>query len=251
MIKERYYKSFSDDFTQSKEQNFVLDDNYKWVRTDLFSKILSGVIYSAAVVFSTVYCRLFLHLKVKGRKNLKGINGGFFIYGNHTQPIGDVFTPALCVFPRRIYTVVSTANYGIPVIGKILPFLGALPIVNTIHGMKELQKAIQYRLEHNHPIVIYPEAHVWEYYTDIRPFTDTAFKFPAKFQKPSFAMTVTYKKARFFKRPIMEVFIDGPFYYEGETSKESAKNLRLKIYEVMKERSKNSDFEYIKYIKEE
>ncbi len=251
MIKERYYKSFSDDFTQSKEQNFVLDDNYKWVRTDLFSKILSGVIYSAAVVFSTVYCRLFLHLKVKGRKNLKGINGGFFIYGNHTQPIGDVFTPALCVFPRRIYTVVSTANYGIPVIGKILPFLGALPIVNTIHGMKELQKAIQYRLERNNPIVIYPEAHVWEYYTDIRPFTDTAFKFPAKFQKPSFAMTVTYKKARFFKRPIMEVFIDGPFYYEGETSKEAAKNLRLKIYEVMKERSKNSDFEYIKYIKEE
>lgn len=243
----RYYGSFTDDFTKSANQDFKLPDGYKWVRTDFISKFLSVVIYSLAVIFSTVYCGLLLHIRVKGRKKLGAVKGGFFIYGNHTQPVGDVFIPALCVLPKRIYTVVSTANYGIPVIGKILPFLGALPIVDSLYGIKELNKAMAFRIENGHPIVIYPEAHVWEYYTEIRPFSDTSFKFPVKLNKPAFAMTVTYRKSKFFKRPVMEVFLDGPFYPEGDTPKEKAKNLHSKVYEAMKERSHNSNMEYIQY----
>lgn len=247
MKKTRYYASFADDFEQSADQNFKLPENYKWVRTDIVSKFLSGLIYGLAVIFGGAYCRFFLHMKVKGRKNLRGVKGGFFIYGNHTQPIGDVFIPALCVLPKRIYTVVSTANYGIPVIGKLLPYLGALPIVNTLHGVKELNKAMEQRLNKKHPIVIYPEAHVWEYYTGIRPFPDTSFKFPVKFDRPSFAMTVTYRKAKFFKRPLMEVFIDGPFYPQGDTVKEKTVSLHYQIYSVMQKCSENSNENFIIY----
>ena len=144
--KIRYYNEFTDDFEETANQNFELKSDYKWVRTDFLSKFLSALIYSIAILFSSIYCPLFLHMRIKGRKNLKGIKGGFFIYGNHTQPFGDVFIPALTVFPRRIYTVVSPANYGIPVIGKILPYLGALPIVDSIKGFKELSKAMETRL---------------------------------------------------------------------------------------------------------
>lgn len=249
MKKVRYYNSFTDDFEQTDNQNYKLPCDYKWVRKDFFSKLLAVLIYGLAVAFSSVYCGLFLHMKVKGRKNLKGIKGGFFIYGNHTQPLGDVFIPALCVLPKRIYTVVSPANYGIPFIGKILPFLGALPVSETVHGIKELNKAMEDRLEKGNPIVIFPEAHVWEYYTRIRPFPDTSFKFPVKFNKPAFAMTVTYKKSRFLKRPVMEVFLDGPFYPRGNNRKEKATYMHGKVYSVMKERSLNSNFEYIKYEK--
>lgn len=245
----RYYKSFTDDFEESADQDFKLPDDYKWVRTDLGSKLLSSLIYILAVIFSSVYCRLFLHMRIKGKKNLKGIKGGYYIYGNHTQPFGDVFIPALCVLPKRIYTVVSTANYGIPVIGKILPFLGALPIVDSLHGIKELNKAMEYRLENGHPVVIYPEAHVWEYYTDIRPFPNTSFKFPVKSNKPAFAMTVTYKKSKIFKKPVMEVFIDGPFFGQGDNAKDKAANLHDRVYNTMKERSKNSNYKYIEYVK--
>lgn len=250
MKKVRYYSSFCDDFEQTGNQNYKLPDNYKWVKKDIISKALSGLIYGMAVIFGGAYCRLFLHMKVKGRKKVKGIKGDFFIYGNHTQPVGDVFIPAMCVLPKRIYTVVSTANYGIPIIGKLLPYLGALPISDSLEGIKELNKAIEQRLEKKHPIVIYPEAHVWEYYTDIRPFPDTSFKFPVKFNKPCFALTVTYKRSRHFKRPIMEVFIDGPFYPQGNTAKEMAVNLHKQVFEIMKERCKNSDVEYIRYEKD-
>lgn len=247
MKRIRYYSSFADDFEYSAEQNFKLPDNYKWVRTDILSKFLSGFIYGLAVIFGELYCRMFLHMRVKGNKNLKDIKGGCFIYGNHTQPVGDVFIPALCVLPKRIYTVVSPANYGIPIIKKILPFLGALPIVSSLHGAKQLNKAIEYRVNNGHPIVIYPEAHVWEYYTGVRPFSDTSLKFPVKFNKPAFAMTVTYKKSRIFKRPIMEVFLDGPFYSCGNTIKEKTADLHQKIYNTMKNRSYNSNYNYIEY----
>lgn len=245
----RYYENFTDDFEVSKEQNFTLPKDYKWVRDDFFSKLLSTLVYVLALAFSSVYCYLFLHMRVRGRENIKNLNGGFFIYGNHTQPIGDVFIPALCVFPKRIYTVVSTANYGIPIICKILPYLGALPSVSSLRGIKELSSAISRKLEKGHPIVIYPEAHVWEYYTGIRPFPETSFSFPAKLDAPVFAMTVTYKKSKFFKRPRMEVYLDGPFYPCGSSVKEEAKSLHGQIFSAMQERSKSSNSDYIEYRK--
>lgn len=245
--KVRYYTSFQDDFVQSSEQDCVLPSDYQWVRSDLWARFLSGLIYGLAVIFGTLYCRCFLHMRVKGRENIKSINGGFFVFGNHTQPVGDVFIPALCVLPRRIYTVVSTANYGIPVIGKILPYLGALPVINSLHGIKELTKAIEHRINAAHPVVIYPEAHVWEYYTKIRPFPDSTMRYPVRLNKPSFAMTVTYRKSRIFKRPVMEVFLDGPFYGTGETVKEKTENLHAQIYSAMQLRSAHSNAEYIEY----
>lgn len=245
--KIRYFTSYTDDFEESANQNYILPEDYRWIRADFGSKVLSAIIYALAVIFSSVYCKFFLHMKVRGRSNLRKIKGSFFLYGNHTQPVGDVFIPALCVFPKRIYTVVSTANYGIPVIGKILAYLGALPVVNSLHGIKELNRAIGCRLEKGNPIVIYPEAHVWEYYTDIRPFPDTSFKFPVKFEKPSFAMTVTYKKSRLFRRPVMEVYLDGPFYGRGTTAKERAADLHSQIFAAMKNRSKTSNAAYIEY----
>lgn len=251
MKETRYYSSYEDDFEESANQNYALPESYEWVKNDILSKLLSGLVYGTAVVLGGAYCKCFLHMKVKGRRKLKGLKGDFFIYGNHTQPVGDVFIPALCVLPKRIYTVVSTANYGIPFIGKILPYLGALPVVGSLHGIKELNKAIEERINKNHPIVIYPEAHVWEYYTEIRPFPETSFKYPAKLNKPVIAMTVTYRKSKVFKRPVMEVYLDGPYYATEESVKERTKSLHDRVYDVMKKRSKNSNVEYIQYRKKE
>ncbi len=244
---ERFYKSFNDEFIESKKQDFVLPENYEYEKTTFFGKIYSAIIYGLAVFFSFFYCTFFLHLKVYGKKKIKKVKSGFFLYSNHTQPVGDVFIPALSLFPKRIYTVVSLANYGIPFIGKILPFLGAIPIQDSFSGMKKFNRAIESKIKKRHPIVIYPEAHVWEYYNKIRPFPNTSFKFPVKYNVPAFSQTVTYKKSKIFKRPIMEVFLDGPFYPQTEESAIKAENLKERIYNKMLDRSKNSDIEFIKY----
>lgn len=240
------YTDFNDDFFDDGKPH-ELPKNYKWIKTDLISKIKSCLVYSLAVLFGTIYCRLFLHIRIKNAKVLRNCKTGFFLYGNHTQPVGDVFIPALCCFPKRIYTVVSPANFDIPVIGKFLRPLGALPISNSIKEMKDYNSAIAQRIKENHPIIIYPEAHVWPYYKGIRPFTSVSFKYPEKYNVPAFAMTTTYQKRKFGKKPKMTVYINGPFSGNGNTAKNKAENLRNMVFNCMQENSKQSNYEYIKY----
>lgn len=249
MAKERvkYFESYDEDFFQSGEEH-KLNPDYKWIRKDFKSRFLSAFIYTCAVIFANIYCRFFLHTKIKGSKKLRSLKGkGFFLYGNHTQPIGDVFTPALACFPKRIYTVVSPANLDLPVIGRILPYLGALPISDTLSGMKEFNAAVEQRIKEGHPVIIYPEAHLWEYYCGIRPFSQTSFKFPVKCDCAAFCMTTTYQRRRFGKKPGITMYIDGPFYPGGETPRLRAQNLCETVSNVMKERSKESNFQYIEY----
>lgn len=246
----RYYRSFDEDFAQTKNQDCKVPDDYVWVRRDLPFRFLSALIYGIALVFSNIYCRLFLHVKFKGAQKLRSERDtGCYIYGNHTMPVGDVFNPALAAFPKRIYTVVSPANLGIPVIGKLLPYLGALPISDTLHGMRQLNTAIECRLEEKKCVVIYPEAHMWEYCAFIRPFSQTAFKYPVKFPKPAYCMTATFRKRRFGRKPAVTIYIDGPFYAEGANAKEKAQNLCERIHSQMELRAQESDCEYIRYEK--
>lgn len=242
--KIRYYSSYSDDFVTSKNQNCKISDEYKWIRHGVWARALSAVIYGIAVAVGAVYSTLRLHLGYNDRKKMQGA----IIYGNHTQPIGDIFIPALASLPTRIYVVVSPANYGIPVVRKILPYLGALPLSDTIQGTKKLMDAICRHLSEGRNVVIYPEAHVWEYYTGIRPFSESSFKLAVKFKAPVYCTTTTYQRRKFGKRPKTTVYIDGPFYSDDTLSpKEAAVKLRTAVYSCMKERSKNSTYEYIKY----
>ncbi|MBQ9133171.1 MAG: 1-acyl-sn-glycerol-3-phosphate acyltransferase [Clostridia bacterium] len=247
----RYYRSFTDDFIEAKEQDYAIPDGYKWVRSSLGARIASAVLYGAAAVFSSVYCRLCLHMHIENAHVLRQAKkSGAFIFANHTQPLGDVFIPALAALPRRVYVVVSPANLSIPVVGKLLPYLGALPLPDSMQGMREFHAAMEQRLAEKKYIVIYPEAHVWEYYTGIRPFPDTAFGYPVKFDNPVYAVTVTYQKRRFGKKPKMTVYADGPFYADRSLPpRGQAKALHDTVYAAMQTRSKASNCEYIRYAK--
>ena len=244
----RYYKSFSDDFFQS-DKKYELQKGYKYIRNNPIARIFSSLLYFLAFIISTVYCRLFLHVSFVGASKLRKQKGGFFIYGNHTQPVGDVFDPALACFPKRIYTVVSAANMHLPVIGKLLPYLGALPLPTDMAGMRDFTRALEKRALDNHPIVIYPEGHLWEYHTEIRPFIEGSFRYPVSLDMPSYAMTTTYQRKRGFKRPKITIYIDGPFYPRGEGKREMTHDLCEQIRDTMLERSKLSDYSYYIYKK--
>lgn len=248
----RYYHTFTDDFVETNDQDRKVPEGYEWIKTNFFEKLLSAIIYTAAVIFAQIYCRLFLHARIKNREVIKqAIKDGAFVYANHTQPLGDVFTPALVLFPNRIYTIVSPANLAIPVIGKILPYLGALPIPSALHEMRKFNEAVEKRVNDGHCVIVYPEAHVWEYYTGIRPFPTTSFNYPIKYNKAAYSLTVTYQKRGNGKgRPKMVIYADGPFFPDNSVPpREKAANLRDQVFERMAERSQNSNVEYIRYEK--
>jgi hypothetical protein len=99
-------------------------------------------------------------------------------------------------------------------------------------------------------IAIYPEAHIWPYYTHIRPFRQESFHYPVSYDVPSFCFTNTYHKRRFKKKPRMITRIEGPFYPDKSLKRnEAIKDLRDRIYAAMDENTKYNDIEMIKYIK--
>lgn len=248
-----YYHSFGDDVVESGDQQHTVPDDYVWVREDKAFRVISAFLYGLAGFLSPVYCRCFLHMRIVNKELLdQYTDGGCCLFANHTQPIGDALLPVWVNRKRRIYVIVSPANLGIPVIGKAIPYLGALPATGRMQDLRKLNRAITQRLQEKQCLVVYPEAHVWPYYTDIRPFEKASFLYPVSENVPTYCMTTTYQKRRFGKKPRATVYIDGPFFPLQEGSRrERAMDLQMQVYECMKKRSQSSDYEYIRYVEGE
>ncbi len=248
-----YYESENQDFVRSARQDAALPADFRWIHKNPLYRLASAGLYGLAVVFAFFYTRLALHVRVVNRQALGRCGKkGCFIYGNHTQPVGDAFTPAALCFPRRICTVAGTANLGIPVLGPLLPMLGGLFIPNTVGQMREFMEAVAYYAGKGRCIILYPEAHVWPYCTFIRSFPDTAFRYPVQCGAPALAMTATYQKRRFGRRPRLTLYLDGPFYPDPEKSpREQRRQLHDAVYDAMVRRSAASDYAYIRYQRRE
>ena len=246
-----YYKDeVNEEFAPSKLTPRIIDKSFKYeknaiweVCSTLFQNILSMPIKIG-------YAKLKLRIKFVGKEKLKKHkNTGYFIYANHTQSFADTFIPSLANYPKRNFLIVNPVNISLKGTGNIVEMLGAIPVPNTKDAAKEFLKIISKRIETGSSVTIYPEAHIWPYYTKIRPFKSVSFKYPVKLNKPSFCITNTYQ--RYEKNKIQIVtYIDGPFIADKDLSpKEAQEKLRNEIYNCMVERSKNNNIEYIKYVK--
>lgn len=246
-----FYSTYEEDVVTNSNQNYRIPDGYDWRRNGRGRRALDTLTYAIAIVFSAIYCPIILHARIRNRKCLRPFRRqGCFLYGNHTQMIGDAFLPAWACLGKRIYVVVSPANLGLPVLGKVLPSLGALPIPPDVARMKEFNRSIDEKIAAGRCVVVYPEAHVWPYYTGIRPYSDTAFHYPVRCHVPTFAMTTTYQKRRFGKSPRITIYLDGPFYpEEGISPKQQRAQLCSRVQDSMARHSRYSDYEYIQYAK--
>lgn len=252
-----YYASENDDPIKTKEQEkkikVKLPEDYVFIPKNPFVKLYSAVLYRGFKVFARWYAKYYLEMKIVGREKFKKAKGkGYVIYANHTNPFHDAFSPAV-VADRRIFTIISPVNLLLPGIGKFLPYIGAMPLGSSEKKKKEMNEAVDKRLKQKNCLVIYPEAHVWPYYTGIRKFPagDKSFKYAVRNDLPVFTMTTTYQKSRKgHARPRMTVYVDGPFYADKNLSEEEKRSkLAKQAYESMVKYSKKSNYEYFKYKK--
>ena len=133
--------------------------------------------------------------------------------------------------------------------------LGAIPVPSSLSGMKGFTEAIFQRIKEKKCVAIFPEGHVWPFYTGIRPFVDTSFYYPSKDGAPVVAMVTTYRKRKglfaLAKRPGMTVTFSEPFYPDKTLPfKKSQKELRDKAFSFMTEiSSSRENVEYIRYLR--
>ena len=254
MNKIIYYEDeLNDEFSKSSIEPRIIDENYKYVHKNPLWNLCSFVLQNIlSVPIKILYAKIKFRIKYIGKEKIKPYrNEGDFIYGNHTQPFADTFIPSIPMYPKRNFLIVNPVNISLKGTGTLVEMLGAMPIPSNKSAMKNFLEAIKQKTNKGYAITIYPEAHIWPYYTKIRPFKDVSFKYPIQLKKPAFCITNTYQSYGKNNKKIKIVsYIDGPFYpNKGLTLKEQQKELRNKIYNCMDERSKNSNIEHIKYIK--
>lgn len=250
-----YYSDLlNDDFMGTHIKTKVVDENFKFVHKNIIWRFFSFLIYYlVAVPVIWFYTTFILGLKLVNKKSIKKLKGkNCFFYGNHTG-ICDAFSTNLASLPTRNKLIVGPDTVSIKCLKNFTQMLGALPIPDNFSGMKKFVQAVEYYHNKHYNITIYPEAHIWPYYTGIRPFKDNSFGYPISLSSPVIAFCTTYQKPKGIfaklRKANITVYFSDPIYPDlTKPKKQAQKELRDKVYDFMVETSKKySTFDYIIY----
>ena len=248
-----YYKDeLNDEFSSAKITPRKIDENYKYKHGkvwDFCSWVIQNVI---SMPIKVGYAKLKFRIKFVGKEKLKDYkSSGYFVYANHTQAFADTFIPSIAVFPKRNFLIVNPENISVKPFGGLIEMLGAIPVPGNKTAMKNFLDVINEKMEKDYSITIYPEAHIWPYYTGIRNFKSVSFKYPVEFKKPVFCVTNTYQKCgKSMDKVRIVSYVDGPFFADESLSvREQKEELRNRVYECKVERSRNSNVEVVRYVK--
>ena len=253
MIKTRYYSDLlNDDFAGTNIECKPIDDNFKYESKNIFFKLGSFILYR--VIARPI---LYLFIKIhwlhtfKNKKALKQCkNQGYFIYGNHTLMASDAYIPNIMHAKKRNYIIVNPDATSIKGIRTIVMMMGAIPLPNTAKSAIKFKDKIKSVIDSKNTVTIYPEAHIWPHYTDIRPFNDLFLTYQVELNAPAYAFVnvAVKRKLKFIKRPKLRTYIVGPFYPDEDLSfKERKAKLRDQIYSEMKKIVNNTPTYIYKY----
>lgn len=255
-----YYKDeLNDDFAGNSIEVKSLPKNFKHIHHNPFYRLGEFFVYYViAKPIIWVIMKIGYFSSIKNKKVLKAAKKtGFFIYGNHTGNMPDAFQPNMLRRFKKNYVVVGQAALSMVGLRTFISMLGAIPLGTTFDEKIKFLECIRKRIKNKSSVMIYPEKHIWPYYTDIRPFENESFRFPVSLNVPCFSLTTTFHKRTgllsFIKKPRLITYLDGPFYPDASLKPADAKQkLRDEVYSAMKTRAKQKEqYEYIKYIKEE
>lgn len=252
-----YYKDeLNEEFSTAKIVPRKIDENYKYIHKSVIWNAIAFLLQNGlSVPIKFLYAKIKFKIKYVGKEKLKPYKKqGYFIYGNHTQIFADTFITSNTNYPKKNFFIVNPENVSMKFLGNIVEMLGAIPIPSNKEAMKNFLEVIEKRIKDGNSVTIFPEAHIWPYYTKIRPFKTVSFKYPVQLNVPTFSVTNTYQSyGKNNDKVRIVTYVDGPFFPDDEckTMKEKQQNLRDKVYKKMVERSQNSNIEVIKYVKKE
>ena len=247
-----YQDELHDEFAGDHIKAKHIGQDYRYIRVRPLERMLHGFWYGiVAIPLARLYMKLHFSHKIINKEVLKQAgNSGFYLYGNHTHFLADALIPTLVNHPRETAVIVHPNNVSMPIFGKVTPYLGALPLPDDADAAKNFIKEITEKITEKKCVMIYPEAHIWPFYTKIRPFTESSFRYPIQNKCPVMCFTNTYQKRKFGKKAKIVTYIDGPFYADSSLKGKAQKvELRNRVYEAMVERSRNNTLVLATYIK--
>ena len=255
-IKTIYYRDeLHDDFSATNEalDEKKIDERYNYFRlNNIFVRLWANFLYYIiAKPLVWLALKIYFRFKIVNKKAMKKRGKkGCFIYGNHTNYLPDAAFNSLLHWKRN-YVIVGSETVNIRGIGALVQDLGAIPLGTTLQAKKNFMECIGNKLKENASITIYPEAHIWPYYTKVRPFIKDSFTYPFDMDIPVYSVATCYQKRKHALRPRIIFVVDGPFMPDKSLNRmEGIQKLRDQVYgSLVNATNKYSTYEYYHYEK--
>lgn len=233
-----YYRDGrNDDFFNDHLKELPLPEDYRYIKKNPVWHLVSFLIYYiVAIPVLGLIDKVHYGVRFHGKSKLWRMRGGFFIYANHTQELHDAYAPCWASFPRKNYTLVNRAAISVAPLAALVELLGGVPMPDGPKHFKSFYETLEKLYKKGCSITIYPERHIWPWYTGIRDFPATSFAYPVYYNAPVFAMATTYRARKILKkrRPLIDVTIGGPFYPDKTLpEKEARQRLRDQVYDFL------------------
>ena len=174
----------------------TLDKNYPYYRKDFFYNLGRLFIEFILIIVGIPFVWFKFGCKVYGKENRKLLKKtikaktGVITIANHIYD-EDYVTIRTKVAPRMGYVSMWKNNH-LRRIGWMIRLSGSIPVPKvdpsaTLSMMRSVDKCLQ----DGKWFHIYPEASMFYYYQDVRPFVDGAFVFAVRNNKPVFPLALS------------------------------------------------------------
>lgn len=182
-------------------------------RSLLFRVPAALLYYGIAIPVLGLADRLVFGLRVRGRKNLRGL-GGAVVVCNHVHNLDCSFL-GLLLFPRKMVFTSAEFLFRQKVIGPLIRLLGSVPVPSSLSGMRRFIDELTEAVRHGRVVCVYPEGELVPYCTELREFRDGAFLIAARAGKPVVPVLITQREPKWLwkllkKKPCFTVTAGRP-----------------------------------------
>ena len=211
-----------------------VDENYPYLCKKIWDCFFCFLIRLAAIIAGVFINGIAFGMRVKGRKNLKGVKSAI-VTCNHVNNFDNLMVRN-ALFGHRLYIVVGEFNNKKGFFGKCLRAGGTLPLSTNLRAMVNLRRSVDKLLKKRNYILFYPEESEWWMYEKPRPFRNGAFHFATTANVPIIPVFLTFSvpkgiRAKIIKSKVVTVNIMSPIYPEAHQSvKENVDAMRETNY---------------------
>ncbi len=222
-------------------RDVVLDENYPYLQKGFrwfVQRATALVLYNCVLSWLV---RLTHGLRVHGKKNLKkhkaAMKNGAITISNHVFE-WDTICISLALGNRKFYFPAWPGNLPGPN-GPLIRMAGGIPIPESIKAMRVFKAAMEEVFATTTWVHYYPEASMWYYYPDIRPFKKSAFQQAVKYNRPILPLVYSFRPRKgitklFTNKPFADLHIGEPIFPDQTLSPmAAAKKLQDEAYHIM------------------
>lgn len=182
--------------TQDNNKNQKFERAY--AKRNIFVRFFGALTYQLMVFLLFFYNKVYLGLKVVGRKNLKAARKqkrGVVSVSNHIHTM-DCSMMSTVLMPSNVIFTTIEQNFNIPVARWFLVGAGAVPIHMTISGIRHFTEFTSDKLQHKRVVHFYPEGNLTKYEEDMADFKRGAFYAAATASAPVVPVVFVMRKSR-------------------------------------------------------